>query len=76
MIVLQKLGKADYTLLENYYPIAFLECLGKALERVVATKLTMLAKLYKLLLQYQIGGRHQKNTFTILELLTKQTYTI
>ncbi len=50
MIVLQKLGKADYTLLENYCLIALLEYLGKALERVVATKLTMLAKLYKLLL--------------------------
>jgi len=75
-IALQKPGKADYTLPENYCLIALLECLGKALERVVATKLTMLAKLYKLLPQYQIGGRRQRNTLTALELLTEQTYTI
>ena len=56
-IALQKPGKADYTLPENYCPIALLECLGKVLERVVATKLTMLAESYKLLPQYQIGGR-------------------
>src|SRR5437016_10301730 len=75
-IVLQKPGKADYTLLENYYPIALLECLGKALERIVATKLTRVAKMYKLLPEYQIGARQQRSTLTALELLTKQTYTI
>src|SRR6266487_1374936 len=75
-IVLQKPGKADYTLPENYCLIALLECLGKVLERVVATKLTMLAKLYKLLPQYQIGGRRQRNTLTALELLIEQTHTI
>ena len=75
-IALQKLGKADYTLLENYRPIALLECLGKVLEKIVTTKLTRVAKIYKLLLEYQIGARQQKSTLIVLELLTKQTYTI
>jgi len=75
-IALQKPGKADYTLPENYRPIALLECLGKALERVVAAKLTTLAETYELLPQYQMGGRRQRNTFTALELLTEQTHTI
>ena len=57
MIILQKLGKADYTLLENYYPIVLLECLRKVLKRIVTTKLTRVAKIYKLLLKYQIGAR-------------------
>ena len=75
-IALQKPGKADYTLPENYRPIALLECLGKALERVVAAKLTTLAETYELLPQYQMGGRRQRNTLTALELLTEQTHTI
>ena len=51
-IVLQKIGKDDYTLPGSYRPIALLECLGKVLERIIATKLAALAELYKLLLQY------------------------
>jgi hypothetical protein len=50
--------------------------LGKALERIIATKLAALAELYKLLLQYQIGTRYQKSTLTALELFTEQIYTV
>ena len=63
-------------MLGSYCPIALLEYLGKALERIVVTKLTTLAKSYKLLLQYQIGARRQRDTLTALELLTEQTHTI
>src|SRR6266487_2844401 len=75
-IALQKPGKADYTLLENYYSIALLEYLGKVLERIVTTKLTRVAKIYRLLLEYQIGARQQRSILTVLELLTEQTHTI
>jgi hypothetical protein len=50
--------------------------LGKALERIIATKLAALAELYKLLLQYQIGTRRQRGILTALELLTEQIYTV
>lgn len=76
MIVLQKLGKVDYTLPENYCPIALLECLGKALERIITTKLTRVTEIHKLLLEYQIGARRQRSTLIVLELLIEQTYTI
>src|SRR6266487_5176359 len=75
-IALQKPGKADYTLPENYCPIALLECLGKALERIVATKLTRVAEIYRLLPEYQMRARQQRSTLIALELLTEQTHTI
>jgi hypothetical protein len=64
------------TLPGSYRPIALLECLGKALERIIATKLAALAELHELLPQYQIGARHQRGTLTALELLTEQIYTV
>ena len=76
MIALQKLGKDDYTLPGSYQPIALLECLGKALERIIATKLAALAELYELLPQYQMGARRQRGTLTTLELLTEQIHTV
>ena len=76
MIALQKIGKDDYTLLGSYQPIALLECLGKALERIIATKLATLAELYELLPQYQMGARRQRGTLTTLELLTEQIHIV
>ena len=75
-IALQKIGKDDYTLPGSYRPIALLECLGKVLERIIATKLAALAESYELLPQYQMGARRQRGTLTTLELLTEQIHTV
>jgi hypothetical protein len=40
IMVVPKPGKEDYSLLKCYHPVALLECLGKLLEKIVATHLT------------------------------------
>jgi hypothetical protein len=56
-VVLRKPGKDDYTHPKSYRPIALLNTLGKALEAIVAARLTYLADTYHLLPSRHTGGR-------------------
>ena len=49
-IVLYKEGKADYSLLRSYRPIALKNTLSKILERVIADRMANMAKEHTLLL--------------------------
>ena len=76
-IVLKKpSGKADYTIPKGYRPIALLNTLGKALESIMAKKITYLADKFHLLLKTQMGAYWRKSTETALELLTKQVHSV
>lgn len=69
-------GNRDYTQVASYRPVALLETLGKALERIVAERLTSLAEEHKLLLEFQMGSCPKRDTITALDLLTEQIHTI
>jgi hypothetical protein len=76
-IALKKQGKdKDYTKVDSYRPIALLESLGKALERIVASRLSTLAENYSLLPKFQIGARLRRDIITLLDLLIEQIHTI
>ena len=74
-IALRKPGK-DYSVPRAYRPIALLETLGKALESVVAKRLSDLAESHSLLPTCQMGARRARNAETALELLTEQVHTV
>jgi hypothetical protein len=50
MVILQKEGKADYSILGSYRPIALENTLSKILEKVIADYIADMAKEYNLLL--------------------------
>ncbi|KAL5606238.1 uncharacterized protein BROUX77_003431 [Berkeleyomyces rouxiae] len=62
-IVLAKDGKADYSVVKSYRIISLLNCLGKVLEKVFATRLGYLANCHdsSLLDDTQLGGRKQRS---------------
>ena len=62
MVVLQKLGKLDYSDLGAYWPIALLNTLGKMLESIVARCLSELVEAKRLLLATQFGARPRHST--------------
>jgi hypothetical protein len=55
-------NKSDYSAPKAYRPIALLNCLGKTLEKIMATRLAFLAEKNNLLYKGQIGGRKRRNT--------------
>ena len=69
-VVLHKEGKADYSLLGSYRPIALENTLSKILERVIAERIADTAKKYALLPQSQIGARKNRLILLVLTLLT------
>ena len=73
-VVLQKPGKPPGTYLttKGYRPIALLSCAGKAVEKVLATRLTRLAEEKGLLPDEQMGNRAKRSTETAIRLLTAQ----
>jgi len=68
--VLRKEGKADYSLLGSYRPIALENTLSKILERVIADHIVDTAEEHALLPQSQIGVRKNRLTLLALTLLT------
>lgn len=56
-IVLRKPEKPDYTTAKAYRPIAFLNTIGKALEFIIAKRITYLAETHDLLPQNHFGAR-------------------
>jgi ribonuclease HI len=73
-VVLRKLDKDDYTQPKSYRPIALLNTLGKALEAVVANRLTYLADTFQLLPKEHIGGRKLASTDHAIHLLLQRIY--
>lgn len=60
-VILPKANKKDYSLPKAYRVISLLNCLGKAFEKILATRLSYLAETGTLLQPTQIGGRKQKS---------------
>ena len=75
-VVLRKPQKSSYNVPKAYRPIALLNTLGKALEKIVAQRLSKLAEAHKLLPDTQMGARPGRSTITALELLTEQIRTV
>lgn len=68
--------KEDYSLAESYRRIALLNTLGKALETMIARRVSDLAETYNLLLSQQMGARRIRSTETALELLVESVHTV
>jgi ribonuclease HI len=73
-VVLRKPGKDDYTQPKSYRPIALLNTLGKALEAVVANRLTYLADVHHLLPSRHTGGRKLTSTDHAMHLLLQRIH--
>jgi hypothetical protein len=57
--IIPKPNKPDYSSVKAYRPIALLNCMGKILEKLMATRLAQMAEAHHLLHPDQIGGRPQ-----------------
>jgi hypothetical protein len=68
-VILPKANKKDYSLPKAYRVISLLNCLGKTLKKVLATRLSYLAETGDLLQETQIGGRKQKSALDACLLL-------
>ena len=69
-IILPKPNKPDYTIPKAYRVIALLNCLGKVLEKLFATRLAYLANTTgRLLNDTQLGGRRQRSAVDTAMLL-------
>ena len=70
-VILPKPGKRDVCDPKSYRIIALLNCLGKVLEKIFATRLSYLANTTGLLHSSQLGGRKQRSTIDAALLLTQ-----
>ena len=70
-VVLRNPQKPRYDVPKAYRPIALLNTLGKALEKIVASRLSRMAEDNNLP-QGQTGARPQRSTLSALELVTGQ----
>jgi hypothetical protein len=73
-VVLRKPGKDDYKQPKSYRPIALLNTLGKALEAILANRLTYLADTYHLLPARHTGGRKLTSTDHAVYLLLQSIH--
>ena len=73
-VALRKQGKDDYTQPKSYRPIALLNTLGKALEVIIAHRLTYLADAYHLLPSRHTGGRKLASTDHAIHLLLQRIH--
>ena len=73
-VALRKPGKDDYTQPKSYRPITLLNTLGKALEAIVAQRLTYLADAYHLLPSRHTGGRKLASTDHTIHLLLQRIH--
>jgi hypothetical protein len=73
-VVLRKPGKPDYSDPKSYRPIALLSTIGKALESVVASRLSYLVEAYRLLPDNHIGGHQGHLTEHALHILVEQAH--
>jgi len=68
-VVLRKPAKGDYTQPKSYRPIALLNTLGKALEKIMATRISWAAEQFNLLPRRHMGGRKARGTEHALQIL-------
>jgi len=59
-VICAKIGKPDYSVPKAYRPIALLNCLGKILEKLMATRLAYLSETHSLLHHDQDDGNGQQ----------------
>jgi hypothetical protein len=62
IVVLRKPNKPDYTKAKAYRPISLLRTIAKALEAIVATRLSYVAERYNLLPTNHMGGRKGRSS--------------
>jgi hypothetical protein len=58
-VIIPKPNKPDYSSIKAYRPIALLNCLGKILETLMASRIAQMVEAHHLLHPDQIGGRPQ-----------------
>jgi hypothetical protein len=58
-VIIPKPNKPDYSSIKAYRPIALLNCLGKILETLIASRIAQIVETYHVLHPDQIGGRPQ-----------------
>ena len=73
-VALRKPGKDDYSDPRAYRPITLLNTLGKALEAIVATRLSYAAEIHELLPSSHFGGRKGQSTETAIHAFLEVTY--
>lgn len=73
-VVLRKPGKGDYTDPKSYRPIALLSTIGKALEAVLANRISYLVEKHMLLPSKHIGGRKGRSCEHAIHLLMERIY--
>jgi ribonuclease HI len=73
-VVLRKPGKADYTDPKSYRPIALLSTIGKALEAILANRISYLVEKNRLLPPKHIGGRKGRSCEHAIHLLLEQIH--
>ena len=74
-VVIPKPNKPDYTNPKAYRPIALLNCLGKVLEKLMASRLSHMAETMGLLHPDQMGGRPRRSAIDAALALTHETET-
>jgi hypothetical protein len=74
-VVIRKPGKDDYSIPKNYRPIALLSTIGKALEAIIAARISYLVEKHALLPQNHIvGGRRGRSCEHALYLLLEKIH--
>jgi hypothetical protein len=74
IVPLRKPGKPDYTVAKAYRPISLLSTLGKAMEGVVAERLSYLVETHNLLPRNHFGARKNRSTVQALTVLQESIY--
>ena len=74
IIPLKKPGKGDYTIPKSFRPISLLCTLGKALEAVVAERISYLSEKHGLLPRTHFGARRRRSAVQALVYLQEAAY--
>jgi hypothetical protein len=69
-VVIPKPNKPDYSNPKAYQTIALLNCLGKVLEKLMASRISGMVETHNLLYPDQIGGRPQRSAIDAAMALT------
>jgi hypothetical protein len=73
-VVLRKPGEDNYTAPKAYRLIALLNTIGKAMDAVIARRLSYLAETHYMLPATYVGGRKMRSTEHALYAVTKKIY--
>lgn len=66
--------KDDYSVTKAYRPIALLDTIGKALESILAKRISAITKIYELLPKTHFGGRRGTSTEHAVHYLVEKAY--